>query len=233
MHDNGPPPATDWQALAELPDLRRVGIIALDVETRDDGISADHGSAWPWHGGYVCGISVAYHAEGKIRAHYFPICHPDTQNFNPEQVYRWLRDHIVSGVRFVTQNGLYDWGWLRTDGGILMPPSVRLEEIGALATLIDENRYSYSLDALCTWRGLPGKDETLLIEAVKALGVKVSKKKHRPQSHIWRLPARYVGLYAETDACGRKSCCRLTTRSSTAAPSATSCSNPSGSRGRR
>src|SRR5262249_20896112 len=83
---------------------------------------------------------------------------------------------------------------------IVMPPSERLEEIGALATLVDENRYAYSLDALCAWRGLPGKDETLLIEAVKALGVKVSKKKHRPQSHIWRLPAPYVGSYAEADA---------------------------------
>jgi hypothetical protein len=40
----------------------------------------------------------------------------------------------------------------------------------------------------------------LLIGAVKALGVKVSKKKHRPQAHIWRLPARYVGAYAEADA---------------------------------
>ena len=39
-----------------------------------------------------------------------------------------------------------------------MPPADRLEEIGALATLVDENRFTYSLDALCAWRGLPGKD---------------------------------------------------------------------------
>ena len=77
-------------------------------------------------------------------------------------------DHVDSGVRFITQNGLYDWGWLRTEAGIKMPPSERLEEIGALATIVDENRYSYSLDALCAWRGLPGKDETLLRQAVEA-----------------------------------------------------------------
>ena len=80
-----------------------------------------------------------------------------------------------------------------------MPPSERLEEIGALATIVDENRYSYSLDALCAWRGLPGKDETLLRQAVKACGFKVSKK-NPLQSHIWRVPARYVGPYAEADA---------------------------------
>ena len=78
---------------------------------------------------------------------YFPLRHPDSENFERENVARWLKDLIAAGVRFVTQNGLYDWGWLRTDLGITMPPSEQLEEIGALATLIDENRFTYSLDA--------------------------------------------------------------------------------------
>jgi DNA polymerase I-like protein with 3'-5' exonuclease and polymerase domains len=58
---------------------------------------------------------------------------------------------------------------------------------------------SYSLDALCAWRGLPGKDETLLRQAVEALGEKLSNK-NRPQAHIWRLPAYFAGPYAEADA---------------------------------
>src|SRR6516162_10017160 len=190
---------TSWQPPTELPDLRRTGIIALDTEMKDEGLRADLGPGWPWHGGYVCGASVAYCADGGIRAHYLPLRHPDTNNFDCAQVFAWLRDLVASDVRFVTQNGPYDWGWLRADGDILMPPSERLEEIGALATLIDENRFSYDLAALCAWRGLPGKDETLLRQAVKACGFKVSKK-NTPQSHIWRLPARYVGPYAEADA---------------------------------
>src|SRR5262249_28625119 len=105
-----------------------------------------------------------------------------------------------SDVRFVTQNGLYDWGWLRAEAGIKMPPSERLEEIGALATLVDENRFNYGLDALCAWRGLPGKDETLLWEGCAALGlIPKGRKKFNPQAHIWQLPARYVGRYAEQD----------------------------------
>jgi DNA polymerase I-like protein with 3'-5' exonuclease and polymerase domains len=189
-----------WQPPAELPDLRRVGMVALDLETKDDGLLAERGSGWPWGGGYICGLSIAYHSDGETRAHYFPLRHPDTDNFDASRVCDWLKDLVASNASIVTQNGLYDWGWLRTEAGIKMPPSKRLEEIGALTTIVDENRRSYSLDALCAWRGLPGKDETLLIEAVKALGVKVSKKKHRPQAHIWRLPARYVGAYAEADA---------------------------------
>ena len=68
--------------------------------------------------------------------------HPDSDNFDPAQVYRWLKDLVASGVRIVTQNGLYDWGWLRADGGIVMPPADRLEEIGALATMVDENQFT-------------------------------------------------------------------------------------------
>jgi DNA polymerase-1 len=191
---------SDWRAPTELPDLRRVDVIALDTETKDDRLRADMGSGWPFGQGYICGLSVAYSEGGVIRALYFPIRHPDSDNFDPVQVFAWLKDLIASVGRIVTQNGLYDFGWLRTDGGILMPPSERLEEIGALATLVDENRYQYSLDALCAWRSLPGKDDALLVEAVKALGVKVGKRKNRPQSHIWRRPAHYVGPYAEADA---------------------------------
>src|SRR5215831_9861893 len=189
-----------WQPLAALPDLRRVGLIALDTEECDDGLLSGRGSGWPWGGGHICGVSVAYRVEGEIRAHYFPIAHPDSPNFDREQVFQWLRDHIAAGVRFVTQNGVFDWGWLRTEAGIIMPTADQIEEIGALATIIDENRREYGLDALCKWRGLPGKDETLLRQSCETLGlIPKSRKKFRPQSVIWQLPAHFVGPYAERD----------------------------------
>ena len=137
-----------WTAPTELPDLRRAGEVAIDTETKDAGLQAQRGSSWPWGDGHVCGISVAYHAESEIRAPYFPLRHPDTDNFDPATVTRWLKDHITAGVRFVTQNGLYDWGWLRADLGITVPPSEQIEEIGALATLIDENRFTTPRRAL-------------------------------------------------------------------------------------
>ena len=147
---------------------------------------------WPWHGGYICGVSVAYRADGEIRAHYFPLRHPDSENFDPDaglpvaagsDRLRRAHRHPKRSVRL---------GLATRRAGIVMPPSDRLEEIGALATMVDENRYSYSLDALCAWRGLPGKDETVLSEAIKTAGFKVSKK-NPLQSHIWQLPARLLG----------------------------------------
>jgi hypothetical protein len=110
--------AANWQPPQELPDLRRVGIVALDTETNDEGLRAGCGSAWPWRGGHVCGVSLAWHEGGEIRAIYIPMRHPDTDNLDPSQVYRWLKDLIATGVRIVTRNGLYDFGWLdRAPGG--------------------------------------------------------------------------------------------------------------------
>jgi Mesyanzhinovviridae DNA polymerase len=191
----------DWTPPPELPDLRRVNILALDTETNDEGLRAKRGPGWPWRGGYIVGISLAWRADGVIHTIYIPLRHPDSQNFDRAQVICWLRDLIASGVTIITKNGLYDWGNLWADLGLEMPPAERLEEIDALATLVDENRFTYRLDALCAWRGIPGKDETLLLEGCNALGLITNKrKKFTPQAHIWQLPAHYVGPYAEADA---------------------------------
>src|SRR5262249_32609476 len=101
------------QAPTELPDLRSASIIALDTETNDAGLRADPGSARPWRGGYRRRGSVACRRGGDRRHHDCPIRHPDSQNFDPAQVFAWVKDHAASGVRIVTHNGLYDWGCCR------------------------------------------------------------------------------------------------------------------------
>jgi DNA polymerase I-like protein with 3'-5' exonuclease and polymerase domains len=192
--------AGNWQSPRELPDLRRVGIVAIDTEENDEGLRAGRGSGWPWHGGWICGISVAWREGGALRTVYIPMCHPDSVNFDPAQVFHWLNDLIAAGVRFVTMNGGFDWAWLGVDLGVAMPSSNQLEEVAALAALIDENQLKYSLDALCGRYGLPGKDTALLNQAVEAAGFVSGRKKINASEHIWRLPARYVGPYAEADA---------------------------------
>jgi DNA polymerase I-like protein with 3'-5' exonuclease and polymerase domains len=190
-----------WQRPNTLPDLRRVGLVGLDSETDDLRLQKGLGSGWATGEGHIAGISVAYRAAGGICTHYFPIRHPETNNFDPTQVFAWVKDLAASDVRIVTQNGLYDWGWLRTEAGIVMPPSDRLEEIGALATMVDESRFDYSLDKLCEWRGLPGKNEAALREEIETrFGVKCGVRKNKPQAYIARLPAQFVGPYAEGDA---------------------------------
>ena len=92
----------NWQTPRELPDLRRVGIVALDTETQRRGPARRSRLGLAVARRHVCGISVAWRADGEIRAIYIPLRHPDSDNFDPDQVYRWLKDLIAAGVRFVT-----------------------------------------------------------------------------------------------------------------------------------
>ena len=100
----------DWAPPTELPDLRRAGEIAIDTETRDNRLIAKMGSGWPFGDGHLCGVSIAYHEGRETCALYCPIRHPDSDNFDPARLYRWLKDLLASDVRVVTQNGLYDFG---------------------------------------------------------------------------------------------------------------------------
>jgi DNA polymerase I-like protein with 3'-5' exonuclease and polymerase domains len=62
-----------------------------------------------------------------------------------------------------------------------------------IASLLDENRFSYSLNA-CAYDYLnKTKSEKDLVVAAKEFGVD-------PKAEMWKLPSMYVGPYAETDA---------------------------------
>lgn len=188
-------PSSDWTPPTELPDLVAQGVrrVGLDSEERDDGLAADWGAGWATNAGYICGVGVAWEG-GSV---YAPTRHPDTENLPQDNVRRWLKYMIDNGVTFVTQHGSYDWGWLGTPGWDLRVPPEQVEDAYAAAVMLDENRLSYGLDALCAWQGLPGKDERLLQEAGSALGL--GPKLGDVKKNLWRLPARFVGPYGAQD----------------------------------
>jgi hypothetical protein len=99
-----------WKPPATLPDLYNADLIAIDLETDDERLRADKGSGWPTNEGYICGLALAWRAGADIQTRYFSLKHPESVNFDPANVWRWLRDHIAAGERFVTQNGSYDYG---------------------------------------------------------------------------------------------------------------------------
>jgi DNA polymerase I-like protein with 3'-5' exonuclease and polymerase domains len=187
-------PASDWQAPTELPDLVALGVrrMAVDTETRDDGLAAGRGPGWPYGVGYVAGVSAAWDG-GAL---YVPIRHPDTACMPRETVAAWLRHHFQSSIEIIFQNAPYDIGWLWQDLGL--EPPARLHDTQGMAATVDENRLTYNLDDLCKWMGIPGKDDRLLREAALAYGAK-SGKDRDVKSFIWRLPARFSAPYAEQD----------------------------------
>lgn len=182
-------PESNWVRPSALPDLRGRRYLALDTETHDVGLSEKTGPGWATGKGRLLGVSWA--AEGSVG--YAPIDHPDSDNFDRDAVIRWVDDHFRSGVRIVMHNGSYDLGWLGSYG---VAPPVKLEDTLAACVMIDENEYSYSLEECCKRAKIPGKDTELLEHAVEVYGG-VRKK---ARADLWRVPANYVGPYAEADA---------------------------------
>jgi len=184
-------PQSTWTRVKELPDLRRVGIIALDRETEDPGLQAKTGPSWTHKRGRIVGVSVAWHEGEEIKSCYLPTGHPDSECFAPEQVAQWERDLQKAGVTFVMQNAGYDIGFGASCWNLPVP--AKIHDTSAIAYMLDEQRMSYSLNELCRWQGMPGKDEKTLREAADAYGID-------PKNGLYRLPARYVGDYAAQDA---------------------------------
>lgn len=182
-------PDSDWVCPTELPDLTNVRLVALDTETRDDCLGVGMGPGWHTKSGFIAGISVAWN-NGNI---YIPIRHPDTNCFDHSVVGSWLKKLFSQDqTTFIFHNANYDLGWIWKEWGLKTPK--KLGETGVMASLVNENLPSYRLDDLCKWRGLQGKDERLLQEAAATYGFKDLK------ANMWKLPARYVGIYAEADA---------------------------------
>lgn len=187
-------PESTWEPPTHLPDLVAAGVrrVAVDMEARDDGLLGGRGPGWPYRAGYIAGVSMAWDG-GAV---YAPVRHPDSACLDEAMVAGWVRHHLASGIEFIIQNSRYDLGWFQAQWGI--PPPEHLHDTQVMAVFVDENRRTYNLDDLCAWQGVPGKDAELLLAAGQALGC--GRDPRAVRSNLWRMPARFVGPYAEQDS---------------------------------
>ena len=177
--------ATEWIEPEEYPDLRSYDEIAVDLETRDPDLRSK-GSGAVIGNGEVVGIAVA--VPGK--KYYFPIAHGEGPNMDRKKTLEWFKDTMACDAIKIFHNAMYDVCWIRKLGikinGLIVDTMIA-------ASLVDENRFQYSLNSL-GWDYLGhGKSEVALVEAAKSRGLD-------PKADMWQLPAMEVGAYAEKDA---------------------------------
>ena len=178
-------PQTEWVVPEELKDLRGHKEIAIDLETCDPELT-ELGSGNVIGRGKIVGISVA--VEGW--AAYYPIAHEGGGNMDKKLVLNWLQDLFKQDSTFVFHNAMYDICWLKSSG--ITPPAKVVDTMIA-ASLVNENRWSFRLDALAKEYAGIGKDEAVLQAAAREYGIDAKKD-------MWKLPSMFVGQYAERDA---------------------------------
>ena len=158
---------TEWVAPNEYPDLRNYPEIAIDLETKDPELKTK-GTAAVTGNGDVVGIAVAV----ETGSWYFPIAHAEGPNSDRKKTLEWLKDILDSPATKIFHNAMYDVSWIRSLGlkinGLIVDTMIA-------ASLLDENRYSFTLNTL-SWVYLDkGKNETALINAAKERGLDAKK----------------------------------------------------------
>jgi DNA polymerase I-like protein with 3'-5' exonuclease and polymerase domains len=175
----------EWVAPDVFPNLSQAEEIAIDLETRDDNLKS-FGPGWPRKDGYIVGFAVA--ADGYKG--YFPIRHGGGGNLDESMVKRWIASVLRLPCPKIMHNAAYDLGWLLAEG---FEVNGTIYDTMLAAPLLDENRFSYSLNALGYDYLQETKSEQALRDAAEDFGVDA-------KSGLWQLPAMYVGAYAEQDA---------------------------------
>ena len=178
-------PPTEWVMPDGYPDLSDAKEIAIDLETRDPNLIS-LGSGWARGDGEVIGIAVS----AGSQSWYFPIRHYNGSNLDPDLTLAWVKDLCSVDRDYIMHNALYDAGWLWREG---IEVKGRIIDTMIVGALLDENRFSYALNALARDYLGQRKNENELNEAALSFGVNA-------KSEMWKLPAHFVGAYAEQDS---------------------------------
>ena len=176
---------TEWVCPDEFPDLSKYDEIAIDLETKDPDLKTK-GTAATRGIGDVVGIAIAV----SNWSGYYPIAHENGPNLERKKVLGWFQDVLKTSADKIFHNAMYDVIWLRRLG---LTVHGTIIDTMIMSSVVDENRFRYDLNSVAfDYTGMR-KNETILQQSAKDWGVD-------PKAEMYKLPAMYVGEYAERDA---------------------------------
>mgnify|MGYP003116465551 FL=1 len=176
---------TEWVQPSSFPDLSKYDEIAIDLETKDPELKK-MGPGMFREVGNIVGFAVAV----ENWSGYFPIRHEGGGNMDIRMVLNWIKKVLNTPATKIFHNAMYDVCWLKSEG---LNINGKIVDTMIATSLIDENRMRYDLNSVAKqYTGL-SKNESSLTEAAQAWGID-------PKAEMYKLPAMYVGEYAEKDA---------------------------------
>tara|TARA_Y100000593_G_scaffold65079_1_gene119876 strand:- start:105 stop:1958 length:1854 start_codon:yes stop_codon:yes gene_type:complete len=178
-------PQVEWLPPTEFPDLSKYDEIAIDLETKDPDLKT-MGSGSVTGRGQIVGIAVAV----QDWSGYYPIAHEGGGNMDIRMVLKWFQDVLNTDAVKIFHNSMYDVCFIRAAG---LNINGKIVDTMIAGSLVDENRFRYDLGNMGRDYVGRGKNEAILTETAKEWGVDA-------KSEMYKLPAMYVGAYAEADA---------------------------------
>ena len=174
-------------------DLNGIDTVAIDIETYDPNLKTK-GLGARREDGFICGIAVA--TDNDLA--YFPLHHSDT-NLDDErirQIWKVLNNKIFQNenITKVFHNAMYDVCWIRSVTGMMIKG--RIVDTMIAASVIDENRFKYSLDSLSKDYLDEGKYKSDLQQKTLEWSGGTVKD---PMTNMHKLPESIVKEYAKQD----------------------------------
>ena len=178
-------PQTEWLPPENFPDLSKYDEIAIDLETKDPDL-IKMGSGNVIGKGDVTGIAVAVPGWSG----YYPIAHEGGGNMDRTKVLTWFQGVLDTPADKIFHNAMYDVCWIQALG---LSVSGKIIDTMIASALVDENQMRYDLNNCSKRYTGKTKNESDLYQAAKDWGVDA-------KAEMYKLPAIYVGAYAEKDA---------------------------------
>ena len=178
-------PQTEWVPPESFPDLSKYDEISIDLETKDPDLKT-MGSGSITGRSQIVGIALA--VEGW--SGYYPIAHEGGGNLDKKKVMDYFRTILNYPSTKIFHNAMYDVCFIRAAG---LKINGTIVDTMIAGSLVDENRFRYDLGSMGRDYLGKGKNEAVLNETAALWGVDA-------KSEMYKLPAMYVGEYAERDA---------------------------------
>ena len=178
-------PQTEWVPPESFPDLSKYDEISIDLETKDPDLKT-MGSGSITGRSEIVGIALA--VEGW--SGYYPIAHEGGGNLDKKKVIDYFRTILNYPSTKIFHNAMYDVCFIRAAG---LKINGTIVDTMIAGSLVDENRFRYDLGSMGRDYLGKGKNEAVLNETAALWGVDA-------KSEMYKLPAMYVGEYAERDA---------------------------------
>jgi DNA polymerase I-like protein with 3'-5' exonuclease and polymerase domains len=178
-------PQTEWLPPENFPDLSKYDEIAIDLETKDPDLMK-MGSGSVVGNGDVVGVAVAVPGWSG----YYPIAHEGGGNMDRKKVLKWFQGVLDTPADKIFHNAMYDVCWIQALG---LSVSGKIIDTMIASALVDENQMRYDLNSCAKRYTGKTKSESDLYSAAKDWGVDA-------KAEMYKLPAIYVGAYAEKDA---------------------------------
>jgi DNA polymerase I-like protein with 3'-5' exonuclease and polymerase domains len=178
-------PQTEWVPPESFPDLSKYDEISIDLETKDPDLKT-MGSGSITGRSEIVGIALA--VEGW--SGYYPLAHEGGGNLDKKKVMDYFRTILNYPSTKIFHNAMYDVCFIRAAG---LKINGTIVDTMIAGSLVDENRFRYDLGSMGRDYLGKGKNEAVLNETAALWGVDA-------KSEMYKLPAMYVGEYAERDA---------------------------------